>query len=133
MIKIGFTGTRRGMTAKQVSEVIHFLASRKTDERDEFHHGNCIGSDEEANIHARLLGYWSVAHPPTDNVLESKKLSCAYREPKDFLVRNVDIVMDTDILIVTPFEMEEVLRSGTWATYRAARRLNKPIKLILPQ
>ena len=50
--------------------------------------------------------------------------------PKDYLDRNHDIVDQTDLLIATPKENTEVLRSGTWATIRYAKKINKPTWII---
>lgn len=45
MRSIGFTGTREGMTQAQ-KDVFASLVARI--EPDEFHHGDCVGSDEAA-------------------------------------------------------------------------------------
>jgi hypothetical protein len=51
---------------------------------------------------------------------------------EDYLPRNKNIVRATASLIATPFEFVEILRSGTWSTVRFARKLGKPVFLILP-
>jgi hypothetical protein len=54
-------------------------------------------------------------------------------DPKPYLVRNHDMVDQSEFLIGTPGEEQEVLRSGTWATIRYARKLKRPILIILPK
>jgi hypothetical protein len=66
---IGFTGTREGMTTTQrrtVTTVINslvLLSKNKT----RFHHGDCKGSDEQADYIARKFGCSMHIHPPDDD------------------------------------------------------------------
>jgi hypothetical protein len=53
-------------------------------------------------------------------------------ECKEYLDRNHDIVDSSDLLIAVSESTVEVLRSGTWATIRYAKKLRKPIKIIYP-
>jgi hypothetical protein len=46
-MRIGFTGTQRGMTPDQVVMVTHIL-SENYEEDSVFIHGGCIGADDEA-------------------------------------------------------------------------------------
>ena len=50
-------------------------------------------------------------------------------KPQDYLVRNMNIVNQSDVLIAAPKEEVEVLRSGTWSTIRKAR--NKGLQVII--
>jgi len=52
--------------------------------------------------------------------------------PRGYLDRNTDIVKHSHILIGCPSTLNEVLRSGTWATIRRARRIKTPCILIFP-
>lgn len=132
MIKIGFTGTRHGMSDAQKNS---FLTLIKEKEFNEFHHGDCIGSDEQAhkmvetykNDHKEKIKIHG--HPPKYKKYRANcKFDIEYT-PDDYLERNHNIVDATDILIATP-DVPETLRSGTWATVRYAREKNKKIYII---
>lgn len=127
-MKIGFTGTQRGMTGDQKHTVVNLLSRRD----GEFHHGDCVGSDAEAHDIANNMPYWLVSHPPVDETKRAFKHANEYREPRPYLVRNKAIVAETERLIATPGEFKEELRSGTWSTIRHARRLRRPIWIVFP-
>jgi hypothetical protein len=127
---VSFTGTQTGMTQKQkyvledLLDELHAL---------ELHHGDCIGADEEAHIIALIIGMRIVIHPPDDDSKRAFcKLAAEVREPKPYLVRNDDIAEEGEVLIATPKEYEEKVRSGTWATVRYARKKGRDIFIILP-
>jgi len=127
-MKIGFTGTRNGMTLLQRLRIFNFLKIRG----GELHHGCCEGSDTETHGVARGLRYWVVGHPPTDQTLR-RFCECDFLHPeKPYLVRNRYIVDSTDELLATPAESVEQRRGGTWSTIRYARKVGKPITIILP-
>lgn len=134
-IHVGFTGTQDGLTFEQETTLHDLLAEGHG--HGYFHHGDCIGSDAEADALAKETGYTRVIHPP---LKESKRAFCGMDddddaivyEPKDYLVRNHDIVDACDILIATPNSDQETLRSGTWATVRYARKVGKPYIIIFP-
>jgi hypothetical protein len=110
-------------------------------EPTEFHHGDCVGADEDANIIVMAEFLQEVAfhfHPCT---LENKRAHCeelgiypnlTIHPVKLPLERNDDIVRTCSILIITPNEPEEIQRSGTWATYRYAKKYKKKIYVIKP-
>jgi hypothetical protein len=134
-VKIGFTGTQAGMTSLQkerfTSSLLELLGSN---EFAEFHHGDCIGAD--LNAHYIVRQHYTdtkiIIHPP---IIPDKRALCEgdeYREEKEYLVRNHDIVDDTGFLIACPKGFKEERYSGTWATIRYARKLNKPIAIIWP-
>ena len=133
--KIGFSGTQRGMTIDQHNK-FHDLMNWYEDVFgvDEFHHGDCIGADSDAHyiVDKHFDNTLIVVHPPSNS---SKRAFCKgdkILKPKDYLDRNHDIVDSTDILIVTPKELKEELRSGTWATVRYAKKQGKKIRIIWP-
>jgi hypothetical protein len=128
--KIGFTGTQFGMTNRQKKSFIRLLLSQKIIPT-EFHHGDCIGADEQAN---KIVGIIPkiVIHPPSFDAKRAFCFSRDVRSPKPYIERNHDIVDETDVLIACPRTKEEELRSGTWATIRYARKTGKPIWYIWP-
>lgn len=134
--KVGFTGTQYGMTLYQKDE-IRFILTRLAILHGvgclEFHHGNCIGSDEQSAQIAKELGFHIVSHPPTDIKKMSNFVSDETRTPKQYLARNKDIVDECNELIATTRTTEEQLRSGTWSTVRYAKRKNKPYIVIPPR
>ncbi len=130
-MKIGFTGTQKGMTDYQKNELRISLSTITVLNRGEFHHGDCIGADEEAYGIAIQYGFFIVVHPPIN---ESKRAftSCDVMLPaKDYIARNHDIVDDTDILYACP-DGPEKLRSGTWATIRYALKQKKKVVIFHP-
>ena len=126
MIKIGFTGTRHGMTEEQKNEVKKIIKSKKC---EEFHHGMCVGSDEQAHQIITNMKINTVGHPPVFKKFMSKCQCDITKKPFDYLKRNKNIVDETEILIATP-DTKEKVRSGTWSTVRYARQKQKRIYII---
>lgn len=132
---VGFTGTRYFMTARQLGTVRKLLADLPAGSK--FHHGGCIGADEQSSHIAHELGLWIVRHPPiAQSPIAIAKLAFSCfdedREPKPYLERNHDIVDETQFLIAAPQQPIEQLRSGTWATVRYARKKRRRIVIVLP-
>jgi len=131
-MKIGFTGTQKGMTIEQKQCFWRFAMDIHI---SQFHHGDCIGADKEAHdimVHEHYI----VIHPPKN---PSKRAFCSgyedcfeVREEKDYIPRNHNIVEETEWLWATPSGFQEELRSGTWATVRHARKRGKMILIIWP-
>lgn len=139
IISLGFTGTQAGMTLlqkKSFLQELEFLRSFNLGSDIEFHHGDCIGSDEEADGIVRIFlprPWLIVIHPPQD---ESKRAFCkgdstTILESKDYPDRNSDIVKECQVLIATP-SREEYQRSGTWSTIRIAVKKKRPHNIIMP-
>ena len=127
--RIGFTGTQKGLSPSQGKQVINIL-SLYIEKGAEFHHGDCIGADAQAHEIARRLGYKIVIHPPDD---PRKRAWCEgdeWKEEKPYLVRNENIVLNCTFLIACPKENQEVLRSGTWATIRKAKKRMRRVRTI---
>lgn len=130
----GYTGTQNGMNKRQQRLFVNAILEYNP---TEFHHGDCIGGDAEAHTLVReyLPDCRIIIHPPLN---ESKRAFCKgaaqILPAKDYLDRNKDIVIASSRMFVTPFQNEEQLRSGTWSTWRfAKKRLSSDnIKLILP-
>lgn len=128
MLKIGFTGTRQGMTKKQKTEFEKLIKAKNF---EEFHHGMCIGSDEEAHnlIEQDKTSVKIIGHPPIWSGSVAH-LPCHLQMPVDtYAKRNKNIVDSTDYLIATPDDKERP-GSGTWVTIRYARKQCKKIYII---
>lgn len=131
---IGFTGTQDHITPQQFDKLVEILEFLKPTEA---HHGDCIGADSVFHDICLTLGIPIVIHPPID---KSKRANCTgtldgyplILVARDYLDRNHDIVDASDELIAVPRTKTEQLRSGTWATYRYAKKLGKTIHLITP-
>lgn len=136
---VGFTGTQEGMSLNQIAHFIPTLAEVTINGAllDEFHHGLCIGADEQAEEFVRRCfpSARIVGHPPINRLKMSKTCQPHHiLQPREYLVRNRKIVDRSDVLIACP-RGPEVTRSGTWSTVRYATtcRLKRPsliIKLI---
>jgi hypothetical protein len=73
-----------------------------------------------------------VIHPPSDG---SRRAHCKADKtlpPLPYLQRNHAVVDDTEVLIATPAQQHETLRSGAWATVRYARKKKRKIHIIYP-
>jgi len=134
-MKIGFTGTQKGMNGNQAEKLLLLLEYLKV---SEFHHGDCIGCDAEAHntvmLNHRLLGEIPIhIHPPENG---SKRAFCEGAEitydARDYLTRNRSIVAMTRRLIAVPCTEREMLRSGTWSTVRHAKKLKRGLWIIPP-
>lgn len=126
---LGFTGTQSGMTKEQKKSV-RFLINQIAPLWA--HHGDCIGADEEFDKLCVEFNVKREAHPCT---IKSKRANCKcdiIHKPKEPLVRNTDIVIASSIMIATPREFEEIIRSGTWATVRRTKRYGKKLHIITP-
>lgn len=137
-MRMGFTGTRRGMTAAQKASFRSLMENKKP---WAFDHGLCQGADTEAHLIVReVLGEGGqveiYGHPgPLGDWRQSVFLfeDCWHlAEHKPFLDRNHDIVNSVDVMVACPGESTEELRSGTWATIRYTLKRGKPLHLILP-
>lgn len=117
------------MSKRQKKELREFLED-KADSSTEFHHGDCIGADEEAHMEARDLGFFLVGHPPIDDRYRAHCKFHKTHKPKPYITRNHDIVDDTDMMVAAPRTDEEEIRSGTWATIRYAEEQGKEVKVL---
>jgi hypothetical protein len=127
---VSFSGTQRGMTMEQCNVVPATLINLKA---TELVHGDCIGADAQAHNIALELGLVVKKRPCT---LRYKRAFTAGGEvvapPEAPLDRNHKIVDDGKVLLATPQSYQEERRSGTWATIRYARKLDRLVYLIGP-
>jgi hypothetical protein len=137
IIRIGYSGSRRGMTTPQLRAAYSYL-SHVLLVNDQYapviegHHGDCIGGDKEFDVIATVLGCRRVAHPPLNS---SKRAWCPaeeIREPKDYLARDWDIARETGELLAAPYTTVPVPGSGTWATIGYAVQLGRPARVFMP-
>jgi hypothetical protein len=132
-IRLGFTGTRDGMTQHQRERLQRIL-----DEHGwriiEAHHGDCIGADEEFHdLVAATLGVdilW--VHPPLVSKYRAFKQSPHILPARGYLERDRDIVDMTDALIATPKTKLRAPRSGTWYTIEYADAMHHPRLVLEP-
>lgn len=131
-LHIGFTGTRKGWTVHQWAWFPMILSGFPG---AEFEHGDCQGSDAAAHVIAQNRRHRIHLRAAVGTKFRAfSKLSPTdvLHPPKPPLARNHDIVDATTILIATPAEMTEQLRSGTWSTVRYARKRGKRVIIVFP-
>ena len=138
-ISIGFTGTQHGITNEQRYALnVYLKVAVNSNFEVEFHHGDCIGADKqfhellESLKVPHIVNQKIIIHPPIKNIKRAFCKSDFILEPKDYLDRNKDIVNASEILIATPKEFEEQLRSGTWSTIRYCTKQKKQAFIIFP-
>ncbi len=135
--RAGFTGTQKGMTHAQKVALKALLNELSP---TEFHHGDCVGADDEAaKIAADLFAdEYShdcviVRHPPLNQAKRAfNDLHDEDRPAKDYHARNRDIVNETDILIGASDESHRKPYGGTWYTIGYAESKDKPRFVIWP-
>ena len=129
-----FTGTRQGLTPEQhdrLQDVIDVLQPVLV------HNGACEGADRAMHRLCRGRAILSEYHPSNSEQMAWAKsirhAQEAIRALRGPLLRNgVMVRLGVRGLIATPGEEHEILRSGTWATIRVARKHNRPIWIISP-
>ncbi len=142
-MNIGFTGTRQGMSENQKKSLKGIIErlDNENESIDEFHHGGCIGADNEAS---NIIGAGRCIcsfipiithHPKNERYVVYKYgdyppfLESFVQKPKPYLERNRDIVDNSDILIACPKDFNQT-RSGTWYTINYAHKQGKPVIIL---
>lgn len=136
-MKIGFTGSRGGMTLMQRASVEALVRKYRP---AEIHHGGCKGSDEEFDnmCHELVAGghmdssLFVVVHPSSLKGWRGTWGPGRVLDERPPLERNHDIVDAVELMIATPKGVHEVLRSGTWSCVRYARSKRKDIYIVWP-
>jgi hypothetical protein len=135
-VRIGFTGTRAGLTEEQHQAVRSLLLLSRSDAAVEVHHGDCVGADEDVHRICGELEVPVVLHPPTNGKLRAVCLGAVREEPpKPYLARNRMIVDGTDFVIAAPrerFEPWPARGQGTWSTIRYARDQGRLVYVVWP-
>lgn len=125
---LGFTGTRKGLTALQRAALTLRLADLLP---AEVHHGDCQGADEALHRLAGQMLIPVVVHPPVKPDLRAWCPSPRILPEKDYLERDRDIAEAAGLLIACP-DGPERAKSGTWYTVRYARKLGTPVTVLYP-
>jgi hypothetical protein len=128
-MKIGFTGTREGMSQSQKEEFILNLYRLCP---TEFHHGDCEGADEEAHDIIREFFPDTVIHvyPPASTYRQAYKQGDVHYAPEEYLLRDKRIVNSSEHLIGAPLLDNPTTRSGSWATIRYAKSREIPVTVL---
>lgn len=135
-MRLAFTGTQVGMTAKQLDAMWRIYLGL---DPEDVGHGDCIGSDFQ--FHNKILEHRGIGGVKPGiyiwpSNLESKRAYCDFAnvtyEPAPPLERNRTMVDWCLKLIACPKESKEVMRAGTWSTVRWARRQGKVIYVVIP-
>src|SRR5687767_3954759 len=100
------------MTARQLASFTWILQGRNI---DRFHHGCCVGADEQAAnmVFKQNASVFICEHPPVDMKCLSRNLPTAYHrfEAKPYLERDHYIVDSCTLLIAAPRTRREETRS----------------------
>jgi hypothetical protein len=136
---VGITATRQDLPDIQRVALTELLTDRGV---QVVRHGDCVGGDEAAHLIALEAGKWIVVHPPINSRYRAycgiRTGKAGFRDqitwvaPAEYMDRNHAIVTGSRWLYAVPKEFTEVLRSGTWATIRYARKLHVPRKIVWP-
>lgn len=130
MIRISFTGSRKGMTSLQKKTFVKIISTLPD---FSFLHGDCIGADSDAHNLVLDQGMKNILIRPCyfNDQRAFSEGGTIIAKPGHPLARNKKIVDDGDQLIACPSGYAEERRSGTWATIRYARA-KMPILIIWP-
>lgn len=132
VFRLGFTGTREGMTPEQMERCRIVLAGLN---QSELHHGDCVGADADMHAIARFHGVERiVSHPSTFGSLRAYCAADFTCQPLPPLTRNAIIARECHTLIATPREDHQPrrTRSGTWHTVRYAREIRRDVMVVWP-
>jgi len=128
---LGITGTRKGLTKAQFKVIKEFITEDNC--VTHFHQGDAMGVDTQVTLMFRDLRpeVWIIRHPAIKIMHQAFGPYDETRERKDYLVRDQDNVNESQYLWAAP-NGAEIVRSGTWATIRMARKKGIPITIIMP-
>lgn len=128
-MKITFTGTRHGVSHPQESQWVKLLWEWQV---SELHVGVNGKADRQAVDIARRCGrpIHIIGHPPNFPGWRADAWDVdEMREPKPPIARNRDMVDESEKVAACP-DGPERLRSGTWATVRYARKLDRDVRIL---
>ena len=141
-MKVGFTGTREGLTDQQLAWLYSLLEDQSPDMAiTEVHHGACVGAD--LAVHQAALDANCLVHvwPPTNMSLCATE--CLIQGPlvtihprMPYFNRDREIVNATEGLIALPkhdAQPDPPQWGGTWYTVDFALRMNRPVIICNPK
>ena len=135
-MKVGFTGSSTPVDSAEQVIAVTTLLEELYEPESEFHHGCCVGWDEQAAEIARAIGYELVGHPPTNTKKKSSIKNDRDFPPLPYPKRNRVIVNGSTIMIAAPRQDVEVARGtrgeGTWMTIWYARDKDKSLLIVWP-
>lgn len=132
-MRVGFTGTRNGLSQEQADRLVALLDELRP---TEVHHGDAVGADADFDAICReLLRVPKIVLHPCN--LPAWRANCAHPgdtvlEVKPPLVRNRDIVEAVAVMLACPRETVMQPRGGTWSTIRFARLVGKRLIIVYP-
>jgi hypothetical protein len=127
--RIGFTGTRFKISSQQREHLMGFLVYVNP---VEVHYGDCTGADYEMFLMSQALGIHTVCHPPDKHGYRMWTAGDEIRPVKPYLIRNMDIVDESDYLVACPCGEVEQPAGGTWYTVRYARSTGRTVVVVYP-
>jgi len=137
LYRLGFTGTREGLTVGQrqaldrrVQELVCEHAGKVVAV-----HGACVGADaafDRVCIDHTIPRSHRPGPVPALRMKNSQTLGSFVFSPEPFEVRNKKIAESVDHLLVCPKQMTEQRRGGTWQTYRFGLRRDIQITTFFP-
>lgn len=107
-MKIGITGTRKGMSGAQKVAFVTFLINNEITEQVD---GCCIGVDAESFEIAKRWGIKTIGRPghskrnPNELSNRDNRERDVMHESKPFFERNRDIVDGCEMLVAMPYEL----------------------------
>ncbi len=129
MIHVGFTGTRFGLSEFQERSLWSLLHALP-----EFigHHGDCVGADATFGDLAHQLDRDITVHPPMVATFRANCRAETILHRLPYLERNAAIVTECDVMVACPETDIEQAGGGTWSTIRLARKVGKPLAIVMP-
>ena len=136
-MKIGFSGTRHGMTQPQFRTILRLLQDWKP---SEVHHGGCVGADIEfAKMCDKHVPRPHIVCRPGMSARDGNSDLRATDDPSDQIFdtlthfhRNRAIVDSCAVLIAAPFGFVHQASGGTWYTIDYARKHKKHVIIVFP-
>jgi hypothetical protein len=131
-VRLGFTGTRSGMTEAQKQAFTRFVMAI---DYVEFHHGDCVGADADAHeIVSRHPRHTIIIHPPVSDKDRAFCKGDVVRSPKTYFARNRHIVLETEETVGCPYQNQEPVppTGGTWYTLKYSEKVKHTTHVIWP-